>query len=47
MIKEKLVDLVGTDCHRMKHLDLLKECLKDKFMVNFIENYPLKNNELI
>ncbi len=47
MVAEKLVDVVSTDCHRMKHINLLKECLKDKFMVNFIENYPLKNNEIL
>ena len=46
MVKQKLFDIIGTDTHGIKHIEMLKDCLKDKYIVNFLENYPLKNNSL-
>jgi len=46
MVNNKLIDITGTDVHGMKHIAPLRECLKDRFIVDFIENYPLKNNQL-
>ncbi|MBW7868959.1 MAG: capsular biosynthesis protein [Brumimicrobium sp.] len=46
MIEKNLVDFVGTDCHRIEHLEIIKRNLKKK---NFskLSELNLKNNQLL
>jgi len=45
MVKEKLVDVVGSDCHRIEHLHILEAHLSDKAFHDLME-LPLKNASL-
>lgn len=45
LIDNKLVDFVGTDCHRIQHLDLLKQNLNKKYY-HKLANLNLLNNTL-
>ena len=42
LIKEQLVDVAGTDCHRIEHLQLLENHLDDKAFHQLLE-LPLRN----
>lgn len=44
LINEKQVDLVASDCHRIEHLDLLKENSKNP-LLNKLMDLDLKNNQ--
>jgi tyrosine-protein phosphatase YwqE len=45
LIDAKLIDFVGTDCHRMQHLTLLEEHLTNPYFHKLAE-LPLKNSLL-
>jgi tyrosine-protein phosphatase YwqE len=45
LIDDKLVDFVGSDCHRIQHLTLLEEHLTNPYFHKLAE-LPLKNNLL-
>lgn len=45
LIKEKLVDIAGSDCHRIEHLQMLEKHLSDKAFHALLE-LPLKNATL-
>lgn len=46
LIKEGLVDIAGTDCHRIEHLQLLESHLDDEAFHRLLE-LPLKNSEFL
>jgi hypothetical protein len=41
--KKGLIDILGSDCHRIEHIELFKKILKDKSLVKTLES-DLKNN---
>jgi len=45
LIDEKLVDLVGTDCHKIEHLQLLEQNLSKEYFHKLLDldlmNYKL------
>ena len=45
LIKEKQVDLLGSDCHRIQHLDLLQNNLSNK-LLNQTLDLELFNKDL-
>ena len=45
LIKNKQVDFLGTDCHRMEHLIMIEQSL-DLSIYKHIEALNLKNNSL-
>jgi tyrosine-protein phosphatase YwqE len=45
MIDNEMVDLIGTDCHGMKHIKALNNCLKEKHFRKVIE-FNLLNKHL-
>jgi len=45
LVKEKLVDLAGSDCHRIEHLHILEENLSGKAFHELLK-LPLKNASL-
>ncbi len=45
LYKYRLIDFLGSDCHRMKHLDILKDTINSKLFLK-ISALPLKNYEL-
>lgn len=45
LINHKLVDLVGTDCHRIEHLEILEENLKNDYF-HKLANLDLLNRKL-
>ncbi len=47
MIKEGLVDFIASDMHNEGHLEMVQKCLKDRFFVDTINEYPFLNKELI
>lgn len=47
MIKEELVDFISTDMHNERHLEIVRNCLSDRFFVQMINNYPFQNQELL
>lgn len=46
LIKEGLVDIAGTDCHRIEHLQLLESHLGDDVFHQLLE-LPLKNKQFL
>jgi protein-tyrosine phosphatase len=47
MIKENLVDLIGTDTHGQNHVNALKGAFEQKNFVKIINDYPFKNSALL
>lgn len=47
MLKEGLVDFLGTDLHNERHLDMINKCLQDHYFVKTMKDYPFKNQELL
>ncbi len=45
MIESGCVDLVGTDCHRMQHLQVMESLLTSRYL-DKLKNCTLKNTEL-
>ena len=44
LVDNDIVDLVGTDCHHMKHIDGLKRGLKDKWLKKLIQTNLLNKH---
>jgi len=47
LIKENMIDFVGTDIHKPKHTAYLDDCLKDKYIQQLLKSDKLKNNTLL
>lgn len=43
---ENLIDLVGTDCHRQKHIDALKKSMHSPVLRHLVNSGRLLNNKL-
>lgn len=46
MIDEDLVDFLGTDCHNVQQLKMIKENLNNKYLHKLIDSGKLMNHEL-
>jgi len=46
LLKNKLLDLVGTDLHHERHLAALKEMSKDRKLMEVLGEYGFRNREL-
>ncbi len=46
LIEKNMVDFIGTDCHRMDHIEVIKACLKEKYLHQLIDSGMLKNQSL-
>lgn len=44
--KKGLIDILGSDCHRIEHIDLFKKILSDKHLNQVLES-KLKNNSFL
>ncbi len=47
MINENMVNFVGTDMHGMKHLEILEQCLKQKYLAKILSYDKLLNKTLL
>ena len=47
MLKERLVDFLGTDLHNERQLDMINKCLRDNFFIKTLNEYPFQNKELL
>jgi tyrosine-protein phosphatase YwqE len=45
LIDDKLVDFIGTDCHNMRHIEVLKRVMKEKYTKK-LSSLNLLNNSL-
>ena len=45
MVDEDMIELVGSDCHNMNHIQLLDECKKEKYLHKLLEK-DLLNKQL-
>jgi len=43
MIDKNMVDFIGTDCHRMDHVQVIKDCLREKYLHQLIDSGMLRN----
>lgn len=46
LIKDKLIDLIGTDMHHLGHLEYLKTNIKNKEFQQILSNYAFQNAEI-
>jgi protein-tyrosine phosphatase len=46
MIEKNMVDFIGTDCHRMDHIAVMKNCLHEKYLHQLIDSGMLRNHGL-
>jgi protein-tyrosine phosphatase len=46
LLKDKLVDLLGTDMHHTGHLDFLKTHLEDKELQQILSKYEFQNAQI-
>lgn len=46
LLKDNLIDLIGTDLHHQKHLDTLKQFAENGKAYEVLGKYPFKNKEL-
>lgn len=46
LLKEKLIDVVGTDLHHIKHLEYITKFVKSGTAGKLLAEYPIRNNEL-
>lgn len=46
LIKENMVDLIGSDCHGQRHIDALRKTLRNPFLKELIDSGKLINNKL-
>jgi hypothetical protein len=42
-----MVNFVGTDMHGMKHLEILEQCLKQKYLARILNYDKLLNKTLL
>lgn len=47
LIQEKLVDFIGTDIHKPKHLKYVEDALSNKYIQRLIQSNTLKNSLLL
>jgi len=47
LIKENLIDFVGTDIHKSKHIEYVEACLENKTIQHLLQSGKLRNPELI
>ncbi len=47
LIDNNLIDFVGTDCHRLRHLPIIEKSLKSKYCHKLVNNFELKNLDLL
>lgn len=46
LLKENMIDVVGTDLHHAKHLEYITKFVKSGSAAKLLEKYPVRNNEL-
>lgn len=46
LLKERLIDVVGTDLHHIKHLEYITRFVKSGEAGKLLGDYPIRNNEL-
>ena len=46
MVENRLIDLIGSDCHGQRHIDALKNTLRNPYLKKLIDSGDLKNNTL-
>jgi tyrosine-protein phosphatase YwqE len=46
LIKDNMIDLIGTDCHNTKHLQAITDFVKSGAAYSLVGKYPFKNMEL-
>ena len=46
LLKDKLIDLIGTDMHHVGHLEYLKANIKNKEFQQILSNYAFQNAEI-
>ncbi len=46
LIKENMIDLVGSDCHGQRHIDAMKKALRSPILKQLIDSGKLINNKL-
>jgi len=46
LVRNNLVSFVGTDCHNIRHIKILKECFTNPIWHNLIQSGRLLNNSL-
>ncbi|WP_407425896.1 tyrosine-protein phosphatase [Arcticibacter sp.] len=46
LLKEKLIDVVGTDLHHVKHLEYITKFVKSGSAAKLLADYPMRNKEL-
>ncbi len=46
LLKDKLIDLIGTDMHHIGHLDFLKKNYTEKEFQQILSKYPFQNAEI-
>ncbi len=47
LIDHDLIDFVGTDCHRLRHIPVIEKSLKTKYCHKLVNSGKLKNTELV
>lgn len=46
LIDKKMISYLGTDCHHMGHINLIKNVIREPYLKKLIESGTLLNNEL-
>jgi hypothetical protein len=46
LLKNNMVDYLGTDVHHFRHVEILKEALRDKRIAQTLAEYGFLNAEL-
>jgi tyrosine-protein phosphatase YwqE len=47
LIKENMIDFIGTDLHHINHLDTIKDFTSHKDFYKIIKDVPFKNKSLL
>lgn len=46
LIEKNMVDFIGSDCHRMDHIEVIKACRHEKYLHQLIDSGMLRNPTL-
>ncbi|HET6245698.1 MAG: capsular biosynthesis protein [Bacteroidetes bacterium] len=46
MVDEDMIELLGSDCHNMNHVNLLEQCRKEKYLNKILKKENLLNSQL-
>ena len=46
LIDKKMISYLGTDCHHMGHINLIKNAVREPYLQKLIESETLLNNTL-